>query len=347
MRFKSTFFMLAMLTLPVFAHQSGVTFEHKNWELACDNTLTCRIAGYAKEEDPSGSVLITRSAGANAIPTGEVTLGDTEEDENAKPVSKLTLWIDGKIAGDIAADESNWRLSESQTLAVIKAIKGNGKVEFKGGHAPFLLSGDGAFAVMLKADDVQGRIGTPGALTKKGDKPESSVAQAIAAPTIQAAKVSSGEARPLTAAEIAALKSRLLATVNHNDDDGCDSLFSTEESSDSYRPALTPLDDRHVLLSALCWRAAYNEGIGYWTIDRQLKGKPVLVTASGTDYEKGEIYAGQKGRGIADCISSESWIWDGEAFRKSREATTGMCRYIHPSGTWDLPTLVTDVKPAL
>ncbi|STW09638.1 Protein of uncharacterised function (DUF1176) [Klebsiella grimontii] len=42
-----------------------------------------------------------------------------------------------------------------------------------------MLSGEGAYAVLLKMDDVQGRIGTPGALTKKGDRPENSVRAAI------------------------------------------------------------------------------------------------------------------------------------------------------------------------
>lgn len=201
---------------------------------------------------------------------------------------------------------------------------------------------------MLKADEVQGRIGTPGALTKKGDKPESSVSQAVPAPIIQAAKVSASQSRPLTDTELVALKPRLLATVNHNDEDMCDRLFPTEENDPAQdRLSVTELDEQHALLSGLCWRAAYNEGIAYWVIDRQLKGKPKLVTLSGTDYDKGEIYADQKGRGIADCISSESWIWDGKAFRKSSEATTGMCRYIHLGGTWELPTLVTEVRPAL
>lgn len=73
----------------------------------------------------------------------------------------------------------------------------------------------------------------------------------------------------------------------------------------------------------------------------------MLVTISGSDYDKGEITSVQKGRGIGDCMSQESWVWDGQAFRKSYEGGTGMCRYIHAGGTWDLPTLVTDVKPVL
>ena len=337
--------MLAMLSLSAQAAQSARTLEHKDWEVACDNTLTCRIAGYGKEEDPSGSILLTRDAGPGTEPTGEVTLGDTEDD--SEPAEKLTLWIDGKPAGDLLAADDNWQMSASQTSAVIKAVKGSGKVEFKGGSKPFMLSNEGAYAVLLKADDVQGRIGTSGALTKKGNKPESSVAKAVPAPVIQAAKTLSGEPRLLTDPEIAALKTRLLSTVNRNDDDTCDSLFTSAENIDPETdgPTLTPLDDSHALLSALCWRAAYNEGYGYWVIDNQLKGQPVLVTVSGSDYDKGEITSVQKGRGIGDCMSQESWVWDGQAFRKSYDGGTGMCRYIHAGGTWDLPTFVTDVKP--
>jgi len=342
---KPMLFMLAMLSISAQAAQSARTLEHKDWEVACDNTLTCRIAGYGKEEDPSGSILLTRDAGPGIEPTGEVTLGDTEDD--SEPAEKLTLWIDGKPAGDLLAADDNWQMSASQTSAVIKAVKGSGKVEFKGGSKPFMLSNEGAYAVLLKADDVQGRIGTPGALTKKGNKPESSVAKAVPAPVIQAAKTLSGEPRLLTDPEIAALKTRLLSTVNRNDDDTCDSLFTSAENIDPETdgPTLTPLDDSHALLSALCWRAAYNEGYGYWVIDNQLKGQPVLVTVSGSDYDKGEITSEQKGRGIGDCMSQESWVWDGQAFRKSYDGGTGMCRYIHAGGTWDLPVFVTDVKP--
>lgn len=179
--------LMAAFISPALAQDSGVSFSHKNWELACDNTNTCRAAGYANEDEPSasnGSLLLTRIAGPGTVPTGEVTLADYESSDSA-PVTKLTLWINGKAAGVLKpAEEGFWHLSASQTQALIGAIKGSGKVEFKGGPAPFVLSGDGATATLLKMDDVQGRIGTPGALSKKGDKPESSVPAAIAAPVI-------------------------------------------------------------------------------------------------------------------------------------------------------------------
>ena len=343
-------FLFSTLTAPVLAEPDGTSFEHKDWEVACDNTLTCRTAGYAKEEGAGGSVLLTRQAGANTVPTGEVILSETDS-ENAAPVTQLTVWINGVSAGNLtAAENDTWRLSQPQTFALINAVKGSGKVEFKGGHAPFILSNDGAYAVMLKVDDVQGRIGTPGAWSKKGNKPESSVTKALPAPVIQAAKVSKDPSRLLTREEITALKPRLMATLT--DDLQCDRLNPDEEEkgsiSDEESDRLTyiPLDSTHALISTLCWRAAYNEGYGYWVIDKALTGKPAIVTDSGVDYSEGEITYFQKGRGIADCVSTAEWVWDGQAFRKSRHANSGMCRYIRAGGSWDLPTWVTEVKPA-
>jgi hypothetical protein len=74
----------------------------------------------------------------------------------------LVLWIDDKEIGEVEPEDSDtWRLSLAQTQALIEAVKGSGKVEFKGGAKPFELSGDGATAVLLKMDDVQGRLDTP------------------------------------------------------------------------------------------------------------------------------------------------------------------------------------------
>ncbi len=41
--------LLNALMVPAIAEE-GVSFAHKEWELACDNTLTCRAAGYSAEE---------------------------------------------------------------------------------------------------------------------------------------------------------------------------------------------------------------------------------------------------------------------------------------------------------
>lgn len=345
MRDKIVLALISAFITPALAQENGISFSHKNWEVVCDNTLTCRAAGYSNEEDGGGSVLLTRKAGPGSTLSGEAVLGEIESD-GQKPAEKLTLWINDKSAGELsAAPDGYWRLSSSQTRALINAVKGSGKVEFRGAAQPFILSNEGAYAVLLKMDDVQGRVGTPGAFAKKGNKPESSVPAAVPPPVIRAAKVNKAESRPLSAEELAVLKPRLMAAVQQ---DECDRLFPGDEYNDGQDDVftLTPLDDKHAVISGLCWRAAYNEGYGYWLVDSELKTAPVLITTSGSDYDPGVIFSSHKGRGLGDCWGMASWVWDGQTFRQSSEATTGMCRYIRLGGTWNLPTLVTDVQPA-
>lgn len=336
----------ATLSLPVLAAPASVSFEHKDWQVVCDNTLTCRAAGYSTEEDASGSVLITRKAGPQTPVSVQVVLADMDGSEPPSP-PKLALWINGKPLGALTpGDNDTWRLTDEQAAQMIAAVKGSGMVVFKGGAKTFVLSGDGASAALLKIDDVQGRVGTPGALSKKGNKPETSVTAAIPAPVIQAAPVSKENARTLSAAEAKELTPRLLAAISKDDD--CGRLSSPEEEviKGENDLTLTPLDAKHGLVSTLCWRAAYNEGYGYWVVDNALKEKPQFITSSGTDYSDGAITLAQRGRGIGDCWASAEWVWDGEAFRKSSGSTTGLCRGIRAGGAWDLPEFVAEVKAA-
>ena len=332
--------LLAGSCAPALAQKYGVTFDYKDWEVVCDNTLTCRAAGYSTEEDASGSVLLTREAGSNTPVVGQMRLA-----ESARTPAKITMSIDGKPFGELKPlEEERWQLSDVQTQKLIAAVIGSGRVEFTGGEKPFVLSGRGTFAVFLKMDASQGRLESPGALINKGPRTESGVFPSLVPPVIQRVKVLDAPERQLTDAEVKALRPKMIAALRKGNE--CEQLrspseWSQEEDKDI---TLTPIDDRHVLLSALCWRAAYNEGYGYWVIDRELQGKPELITFSGQAYSDGLIVLEHKGRGMADCMFTAEWVWDGSTFVQSREAMTGMCRAIRPGGTWDLPTYVTDVK---
>ncbi|NBD19090.1 DUF1176 domain-containing protein [Aquabacterium fontiphilum] len=58
-------------------HAAGVSFGHLDWELACDNTRTCRAAGYQPEEAGLAvSLLLTRAAGPGTPVQARLTLGD-------------------------------------------------------------------------------------------------------------------------------------------------------------------------------------------------------------------------------------------------------------------------------
>jgi hypothetical protein len=324
------------------AEEHGVSFWHKDWEIVCDNTLTCRMVGYysadgySYEEQLLGSVLLTRAAGPGTSLQGKVTLA---VDADTRPHT-LTLWIDGKSLGkltDIDADY-NYSLKQAQIRALLGALKGTGKIAFTGGQKPFVLSTAGASAVMLKMDEVQGRAGTPGALVRSGNKPEESVYPARPAPVIQAAKVIDAPPRALTAPEIAALKPLLRKTLGKGK---CDRMKDGEFT-------LTPLDAEHALISAPCKLAAYSDGDAWWVIDSALRGQPEFITSSASNYGKGVLSGSRRGRGLGDCWYGQygqTRVWDGQTFRTSENSLKSMCRGM-AGGAWHLPTFVTEVKPA-
>ncbi|ELY5928899.1 DUF1176 domain-containing protein [Cronobacter turicensis] len=325
------------------ATQKPPYFNHKDWSMVCDNTGTCRVDAYEADEGTGGSLLLTRKAGPDAPVTGQIRLGDMNDDDKPSQ-GPMRLEIDGKTLGTLTENrkEETWQLDEAQTAAVLKAVKGKGGVVFHSDNRRFALSAAGASAVLLKMDDIQGRIGTPGAIIKKGDKPESSVPAPVPAPVIHAAAVSDAQPTTLTGAALATLLPRLEATKL--DGDSCDGL--TDEMLRNEPVTVTPLGNGKALVSATCWRAAYNEGNGYWVIDESLKGKPTLVTLIGSDYDKGVITSVQRGRGIGDCMGIASWTWNGETFVQSNDENTGECRLVHSGGAWEMPTLVTEVISA-
>jgi hypothetical protein len=348
---RSAFPFLALLLLSFCAtaqgeETAGVYFQHGDWEVVCDNTLTCRIAGYCAEEDFANgcaSVRITRAAGSDAPLEGQARLAD-DDDGDGKTPKVLTLWIDGKAKGKLKNPrDGKFALTAAQIRALLAAARKDGAIAFVGSAKSFMLSGKGISAVLLKADEVQGRIGTLGAFIRKGDRSEERVFPPRSKPLIRAAKVGKAQPRKLTAPEFAVLKPLLLQSMKDND-----TCWEREQEAAEKKDAftLTPLDEGHVLISAQCWVAAYNDGYAYWVTDDALKTPPQLVTNSGGSYDEnnanGEIYVLQKGRGIADCMNGEGNIWDGQAFRLYEKWTTGMCRGF-TGGAWKLPTFVTDV----
>lgn len=317
-----------------------VRFSHHDWELACDNTRTCRAAGYHAQEGDYApvSVLLERRAGPGQPFAATLRLGETNE---ADPdLRQVTMLVDGKALGSvaIAGDAGSGRLSGVQAEALLRAVAGSGKVAWRAGKRSWTLSGKGAAAVLLKMDEFQGRLGTRGAAVRKGDRPDDAVLPALPAPVVQliaptgpAPRLGQEQARTL------------LATLRKaGDGEQCRDLAAVDEGGNDL--AYLPLTRDRMLVVARCWRGAYNEGYGYWVANRRAPFAPVLVTESGSDYDDGVITASHRGRGMGDCRGSDAWAWDGVRFVHIASGTTGMCREIMAGGAWDLPTLVTELR---
>jgi len=348
---KSLFAALALALLSLSAQgadrRSGLSFWHDDWELVCDNTGTCRAAGYQSDDDEAAvAVLLTRKAGPRQSVSVELMIGDYSDEDalnDLPPEFTVSMQINAQALGQLSIhkDTLTAKLSPTQSGALLAALPRTSIIEWRAGKHRWRLSDKGAAAVLLKMDDFQGRLGTPGALIKKGTLSEDHVSPPLPLPVVIAGPLS--KPRPgddALAGKIAnTLRKSLRATVKEDD---CPDLLKGESGKGEL--FITRLTGTKLLVSTQCWTAAYNTGDGYWVVDDAPPYHGVLVTVSGSDYSEGSISSSQKGRGLADCIGSDTWTWDGKQFVHTEASTTGMCKLIAPGGAWSLPTLVTDVR---
>ncbi|MDO4433603.1 MAG: DUF1176 domain-containing protein [Alysiella sp.] len=296
------------------APMQGIHFEHKDWETACDNTGTCRVAGYHHESeyDKRISVLFTRMAGSSAV-SGELSYAG-----ESVPQKTINLLINQKIIGKLILQHDSYRLSPQIAQMVIAATKGRDTVQIQAGKEIFTLSNVGAAAVWLKADEFQqfGKL-----------KPQPK-------PLIKPAKTLSGSLK-ISSAEQNAIRQLLRGKINN---DTCHELHESSHPVSLYR-----LNAQNVLAETECWRGAYNVGYAYAVLDNSRRQIHQIPTTDGSDYAKGVISNYHKSRGMGDCWSGAKYVWNGRRFVQTSAHTTGMCRGF-AGGAWHLPTFVSDVK---
>ncbi|WP_168189571.1 DUF1176 domain-containing protein [Limnobaculum zhutongyuii] len=340
--FRAILILLAAMFSPMLLAETegGMTFAHKEWEIACDNTRTCRAAGYGINEGEL-SVLLTRYAGAGQKVKGTLVFASFNDDEQTPPKQNTAkLWIDGKPQGMLASGEDGrFQLSDAQIEPLIAALIRDKKVEFEYDQKRWQLSGAGFNAVILKMDEYQGRLNTPGAILRKGNRSESEVLPALARPEIIAAAVNK-KATPvdLTPEQVDKVSRWLKPTIEAE----CHGVDDIGDGKNNWKAI--NVDAKHSLIQVLCWRGAYNEGLAYWLVDNNFSTEPKFITSSASDYGNGIIYLSQKGRGLGDCWLVKNWVWDGKSFVISEELSTGACNGIEAGGPWNLYTVVSTVR---
>lgn len=331
---------------------TSTEFTNQDWQVACDNTRTCRLAGYQAENNSEFpvSVLLVRRAGANAAVEGKVKLGGAK-DSSSKALMQLgsrhriSLIINDKDYGEtkpFSAAAGHADLTQTQVAALLEALTKSSKITLALRNSRWQLSDKGASAAMLKADEFQGRVGTSSALINGENviKSNDSVLAPKSAPVLRFVMPS---ARPENSGNKKfTMKSSQLASLMKGTMKDADSDCPNLSDKSPWR--INRLNSSQLLAQHVCWTGAYNAGTGIWVLNDSKPYKPKLVTTNATSYEKGKISSVQKGRGIGDCVSKVDWLWTGSTFEKSHESTTGLCRLIEPGGAWQLPTYVTEVK---
>lgn len=184
----------------------------------CDNTLACCAQGYSPENERySVAVLLTRFAGSSTPMENLVMLTNLLDNAEALPHRGTPhLLIDGRSLDALQwADEQRqgWRMNATPLSAFVSALRRDSHITFQDKWAIYPLSGAGSSAVLLKMDDVQGRVDTRSALFKKGVKDESGVKAPVIAPVIVKMRAEEAERRVMNAREVETLS---------NEQSGCE-----------------------------------------------------------------------------------------------------------------------------
>ena len=344
--------LLSLLPLTAMAAPSLKGFEktYQDWDLICDNTGTCNMAGYQEERDGSEhpvSILFTRSAGEKAPVSAQLAL--LPEDVGNKTAEII---LNGQSLGAIPniSEEGIAKLSEKQTTELLTALKGNADIEVIFGEFKEKVSDKGAAAAMLKMDEFQQRLNTPSALIRQGQEKHAVLApQAV--PKIEAVSVNNRQTKELKLGEkqFDAVLTLLRKSNGTNEDaeNYCYALHIDEEWNKKI--TLYPLTKGKVLAEAICM-GGYNYINYYAVLDEKLsKVEQVLANQYNyADYDKNthvlKVEGEFKARGLGDCWHGQEAVWNGKTFIRTEEHTTGSCKGF-PGGAWGpLPTFVSELK---
>ena len=331
----------------------GISFSHQEWEISCSNTGTCKAAGYQNEEngDNPASLLLVRKAGPKQPVQAEFALSDYEQSLPASQLKNIHFYVNGKDLGTVTVDGVELplmgKLNNSQVNALLQQSKQKTEIIFKNAQHEWTISDAGMTAVLLKMDDFQKRIGTVGALVKKGSANESKVLAAQSKLIVKHVKTAAKPyltLQPKSKSYQSVYHSLMSAQSNPKEEGFCEGIYGGSDGAEPQKIELYKLTNKKVLATTLCWTGAYNEGYGAWVLDESLTGKATFVTETASDFDSGIISSAQKGRGIGDCWASEEWFWDGLKFVHTKDMWTGMCKGLAAGGVWELDKIESIVK---
>ena len=316
--------------------------NYQDWDLVCDNTGTCRMAGYQDESSDPVSILFTRAAGENAAVEGKLTIVPFgEADRDVQVGQDIEIWLNGKSLGTVKhiSDDAPDKLTEEQTKALLSGLKKESEIRLTYGKTTLKVSDKGAAAAMLKMDEFQQRLNTPSALIRQGQEKHAVLAPKVE-PKIDAVSVNNRKTIELKHGEKQYDNVLALLRKAH---DGC-----VDEDLESQDITIYPLTHNKVLAEALCFKGAYQSTNYYAVLDDKLsKVEQVLAEQyyeAGYDEKQGYAFVrgSYKGRALGDCLAGQDAVWNGKIFIRTSEWTTGSCKGL-PGGTWQLPIFVSNV----
>lgn len=325
---------LSLLALAGMAHAQA--FVYKDWAVACDNTRHCEAVAYQSEDSASEPVVLwlSRDAGPNAPVRVQLDVNDSEDPR------QLTLRLGSTTLKGLARGED---LSPTQTQQLLAHVLVGQKLTLADGGKRWEVSLAGSNAALLKMDDVQGRVGTPGALVRKGKKPESVALPPLPVPKVRAA------ALPGTSKADEALLVPILKSVKERD------CWDDMPDDNDPETSITRVSATQVLVMRECGRGAYQGGSGLWLanskppyrakrLELPMPGAETSDYVMNASFEDGRLSSYAKGRGLNDCGADYAWVWTDKGFVLSDASTAPLCRGMAQGG-YSLRTFTTELVP--
>ena len=316
---------LALLALAQAAPAPSDVKAFGDWAVACDNVRRCEATSLMADDnlDNMPQVAVTREAG----PAGALTVEIMPDSEYR---GGWRIEVDGKAVASGTLSGPSVVVSGAAAGPLVDAMLKGQAMMLRGSDGKLLSQASlkGIAATLRYFDAGQGRAGTVTALVAKGPKPASAVPTAPAAPRV---------AFVLPSGKAAAIPAALRAAMGKQSD--CDSVY---EGSEGEKPKVEThaLGGGKTLALIPCGSGAYNFSTVPFIVERgkavvarfdqvpgwtQAEGIATLVNA-GWEPAKAELSSYVKGRGIGDCGSSETYVWDGAMFRLVEARAMGECR---------------------
>lgn len=333
--------LLALLPITAIAAPiKGFEANYDDWDLVCDNTGTCRMAGYQerRDENPPVAIFFMREAGEKGRITAEFGLYSNYSNEEVKTSKTAEIFLNGQSLGVFPLDQDEkGKLNATQAKTLLEALKKTAHIEIVSGEFRGKVSDNGATAAMLRMDEFQQRLDTPSAFVRKGNSTKA-VLPAQPIPKIGAVKIPHRQSEELIEGEkYQRLRSLLLQADKENYD-----ALNNKNSITIY-----PLTHHKVLVETLYAQGAYQATNYYAVLDDKLtKVEQILPQDyNEANYDKNHfmvVSGNYKGRGMADCLEGEDVVWNGKIFIRISKWTTGSCCGFL-GGAWRLPIFVSEM----
>ena len=313
-----------MLGALLFAAAAGPQIAElktfRDWIVGCDNGLVCQAAAMMPATGGAATLSVHRDPGGDAATEVWLRVWDGEAADVSADGKPLHVRLNKN-------DDEAYVVDPADAVRFLDAIRAAKEVEvLDSARKPIgALSPDGASAALLYIDDRQHRLGTRGALVRRGDRPDSSVPPPPALPVRDTVPGSAKPPSQLSAAFVAKVR-------------------TDAECADETAPNLVShdrLDDRHTLaiVTLLCQSGAYNRISENFVIPDGGEPRPAEFDDEAEAQDGDTLYynlfweakerrlhAGFKGRGIGDCGGRQQYVWDGARFRLVELTEMDDCR---------------------